>query len=353
MANLRTRLLGTLQASGAFALAGWASRRGLRILCYHGFSIRDEHLFRPKLFIRTSLFEQRMRWLQRHGYEVVSLDEAIANLKAGVIGSKQVVITIDDGFFSVYKCAAPVLQSLGYPATVYVTSYYVDKQTPIFRVCMQYFAWRTARRKFRPRDLGVEGPETVDLDTPEGMDALWAILHRAEDEGSESDRVDLCRRTAELLDVDYAEIESSRRFGLMSRQELAELKAYGIDVQLHTHRHRMPAEQSDVLRELRENRAVLETAVPGPLRHFCYPAGEWSPRHWAPLGELDIASATTCEPGLNWRDTPALALRRFLDADDMPEVEFSAAMSGFKDGMHAAAAWAARNRPPAGAAADR
>ena len=46
-----------------------------RILCYHGFTLKDEHQFRPKLFIEEHTFDIHMKYLQDKNYNVISLDD--------------------------------------------------------------------------------------------------------------------------------------------------------------------------------------------------------------------------------------------------------------------------------------
>src|SRR4029077_9557706 len=52
--HMRTQLkIGLLHVSkclGLFHMARYLTRRGVRILCYHGFSLDGESTFRPKLF---------------------------------------------------------------------------------------------------------------------------------------------------------------------------------------------------------------------------------------------------------------------------------------------------------------
>ncbi len=107
--------------------------------------------------------------------------------------------------------------------------------------------------------------------------------------------------------------------------------ADGIDVQLHTHRHRLPSDRSSILNELADNRAILEPIVGKELHHFCYPSGKWSPDDLPILAHAGMRSAVTCDPGLNYPDTPVLALKRFLDGENIAKIEFEAEFVGYME----------------------
>ena len=61
---------------GLFALARRLTAGQLRILCYHGLSIDDEHIYSPGLFMRPEMVRSRLEILVRDGYPVLPLDQA-------------------------------------------------------------------------------------------------------------------------------------------------------------------------------------------------------------------------------------------------------------------------------------
>ncbi len=75
----RHKILAVIKALGGFSLAQTFTKRGLQVLCYHGISLRDEHYFQPKLFMHEDTFRERMAYLKKRGYLVLSLDEALAH----------------------------------------------------------------------------------------------------------------------------------------------------------------------------------------------------------------------------------------------------------------------------------
>lgn len=329
---------------GLFRFSSSLFRRHLHILCYHGIALTDEHRFRPGLFMRRELFARRLAWLKRHRYTIISLEEGLARLRAGTLARKTAVITIDDGFYSTGKVAAPLLAKHGFPATLYVTTYYVQHANPIFRLVVQYLFWKTALARFDTQAI-VPGMSGVHATRGREAHALMErIIDYGERECSEDARTALSRELARRLDVDYEELVSSRRLSLLTPDELRALRGQGVDVQLHTHRHCLPLESDALTRELRDNRAVLEPIAGRHLEHLCYPSGIWSAAQWPTLAAAGVASATTCDAGPNAPDAPALGLRRALDRDGLAQIELEAELTGFAEMLRRARAWLIRLR---------
>jgi len=312
-----------------FALSNHLTKQYLRILCFHGFSFTDEHLFRPKLFQSPKLFEQRLRWLNRSGFHTVTLDESLTLLRQGNLKGNEIVITIDDGFHSVSALAAPILNKMGFTATIYVTTYYVTHHNPIFRLAIQYFFWKTSMEKIQLNDLIGERNATGATKGLDGETTVQRIIDHGEITLDEPGRVKLAREIANRLKLDYEEIAASRRLSLMTEKEVANLSQQNFDIQLHTHRHHLPPDSTAVKRELEDNRAVLQPITGRSLQHLCYPSGEWSPSLFPFLEKEGIETATTCEPGLISPKTSPLAWTRFLDSETTPQIVFEAEVSGF------------------------
>ena len=92
------------------------------ILVYHRFS---EKCGSP-LCVRRSLFDDQMRYLKENGYRVVSPDELLDFLKYKQgLPKKSVMITMDDGYRSVYKIAYPILKKYGFTATLSIYTNFV------------------------------------------------------------------------------------------------------------------------------------------------------------------------------------------------------------------------------------
>jgi len=318
--------------AGGFHLARRLTRRGLRILAYHGFAEGDEIEFLPLLFMDPAVFRRRMEYLVRHGYPVLPLGEAVERLKSGSLPAAAAVITFDDGFDSIRKMAVPVLRELGLPGTIYVTTYYSVKGNPIFRLVIEYLFWKTTRTELELGDLGIgETGMARFADARSAEEVAWKIIRGGETRMGEEDRVRLCAELGRRLGVDYSDIVVRRFLTLMTGDAIRETSQAGIDIQLHTHRHVLPLEAEQVRKEIEDNRRILEPLTGHRLRHFCYPSGIHHEDHLRPLSEAGVVSGTTCNSGLNYADAPPLTLDRFLDGNNVSWIEFEAEMSGFSD----------------------
>ena len=92
------------------------------------------------------------------------------------------------------------------------------------------------------------------------------------------DQLTLLRKLAEVLEADWNPGHSRGLFHLMTMEQLEALPKQGMDLQLHTHRHRLPVGDPVAMQsELVENRAVLERITAGALQHFAIPAASFIP----------------------------------------------------------------------------
>lgn len=93
------------------------------IISYHRFGDG-----KGRLSVSREQFMQQMEYLKRHGYRPISLQDLIAFLRAEkAIPKRSVVLTIDDGYRSVYEIAFPILAKYGYPVTVFIYTDYIGK----------------------------------------------------------------------------------------------------------------------------------------------------------------------------------------------------------------------------------
>ena len=92
---------------------------------------------------------------------------------------------------------------------------------------------------------------------------------------------------------------------IMTPEESRQLASEGVDIQLHTHRHRVWKRKEKFFRELDDNRQRIEAISPVTPRHFCYTGGFYLPEFFGYLEEYGIVSPTTCEARAVRSELPA------------------------------------------------
>jgi peptidoglycan/xylan/chitin deacetylase (PgdA/CDA1 family) len=93
------------------------------VLIYHRFG-ENEY---PTTNVGVERFREQMAYLAANNFQVIPLVDLITALrKKKTLPEKSVVITIDDGYKSVYRQAWPILKSHGYPFTVFINAKIID-----------------------------------------------------------------------------------------------------------------------------------------------------------------------------------------------------------------------------------
>jgi peptidoglycan/xylan/chitin deacetylase (PgdA/CDA1 family) len=307
----------------------WRQQR-LLILAYHGVSLEDEHQWNPGLYMSPEKFESRLDVLQRGGYSVLPLGEALAALDESRLPPRSVALTFDDGYYDFYVKVFPSLHARGLPATVYLTTYYSEYNRPIFRLVCSYMLWK-ARHSGPVNVRSLTGDDrSLPLATADERESVVKAVARAAEREHLSARQkdDVAAQLAALIGVDYGELRAKRILHLMNADEVAELATKSVDFQLHTHRHSNPRDAESLRREIRDNRERIERLTSQPALHFCYPSGRYDDALLPWLQNERVASATTCDPGLVTPHSAKLLLPRFVDTQTVSTVKFEGWVSG-------------------------
>jgi peptidoglycan/xylan/chitin deacetylase (PgdA/CDA1 family) len=320
-----SRRMGILSAVGHSA---WRTSR-LLILGYHGISQEDEHFWNPALYMSQDALRRRMELLVQSQCSVLPLSEALSRLSRHDLPPRSVVITFDDGTYDFFARAYPVLRDYGFPVTVYQTTYYSSFNRPVFDIACSYILWRGAGKTIE--GLQFTGtPGSIDLTTEDSRSSVClGIRQAARRNGLSAEAKDeLLEALAASLDIDLGPTRTKRLLHLMNPNELSQLVKAGIDLQLHTHHHRVPKDRELFLREIAANREFLEAIGQSSANHFCYPSGRYDKWVLPWLSEAGIESATTCDTGLARRRTCTLLLPRLVDSSLTSEIEFDGWLSG-------------------------
>jgi peptidoglycan/xylan/chitin deacetylase (PgdA/CDA1 family) len=329
--KLKQAMLGGLKTSGAFSLvqsSKWRRER-LLILTYHGISLSDEHIWNGSHFMSAEVFRSRLQLLRKSRCVVLPLDEALERLSANDLPDRAVAITFDDGTSDFHSKAFPILKEFEFPVTLYLTTFYSLYQKPVFDLICSYLLWKGRGetldlKKITGRGVKMELRDDVSRESANTEIRAFAREQKLSAEAKDA----LAASLAAQLNVEYDALLEQRVMHNLSPEEVRELAAEGVDVQLHTHRHRTPAHRKLFLREIEDNRTSIHEMTGQQASHFCYPSGVYDLRFLPWLQEAGIVSATTCEPGFASRGSNPLLLPRFLDNSTLSSIEFEGWLTG-------------------------
>ena len=109
-----------LLLAGSVWLIWIEENRVVPIIMYHHIDELDAHAVAT---IPPDVFEEHLKYLTKHRFEVLSLDDLIEAKNNGVeLSRKTVILTFDDGYLDNYTNAYPLLKKYGFTATMYISS---------------------------------------------------------------------------------------------------------------------------------------------------------------------------------------------------------------------------------------
>jgi len=323
--------------------SSWRQQR-LLILGYHGVARYDEHEWDGSLYLTAERLRRHLQVLVEERCNVLPLSEAVRRLHIGSLPPRAVTLTFDDGYADFYSVAFPIIKSFDFPVTLYLTTYYVEYNRPVFPLMCSYLLWKGRLQQNLQWPDVLPGPLALDRAGRQAATAAlreFALARRLS--GPEKDA--LLAELARRLGIDYEELCQRRVLHLITPAEAKTLVARGLDLEYHTHRHMVYRSRERMFAELDDNRRRLETYSANSPQHFCHPRGFYLPEHLQHLAEYGMRSATTCLPGLCTARTHPLLLPRCLDKMVTSELEFRswlAGMSSLRPVRSRAMYWSAR-----------
>src|SRR5947209_11861551 len=97
---------------------------------YHSISLHATSKFR-QFTVPPALFAEQMAYLYQQRFTPMTTTQFVTlqSQRDAILPDKLVIITFDDGFADFYTEALPILQQYRFPATLYVTTAYVESMS--------------------------------------------------------------------------------------------------------------------------------------------------------------------------------------------------------------------------------
>ena len=101
--------------------------QGIPILMYSGFFTKKRKSTLSNN-ISIKAFAEQMEYLYNNGYTCITLEDAETAFKRNEIGDKTFCITFDNGFYSQYKYALPILNKYNWKATFFIPTLVIGEK---------------------------------------------------------------------------------------------------------------------------------------------------------------------------------------------------------------------------------
>ena len=220
-------------------------------------------------------FDRQMRVL-RDNFSVISLQDLVNEMKNGRnVPPNAVVITIDDAYRDCYQYAFPILRKYRIPATVYVTTDFVDAKIWMWPDLIEYILGHTSSSDYT---LEVQhNPRRFSLTSLVQRQAAWSDIADYCLQLSEVEKNQLIAQLAVDLKVSIPTIPLEG-YQAMSWEQLREFKDHSIDVGGHTRTHpRLTAiPYTNLVNEIEGCKSRIEDMIDGQVESFAYPHGTTS-----------------------------------------------------------------------------
>ncbi|HCK80571.1 MAG TPA: hypothetical protein DIC59_03785 [Candidatus Competibacteraceae bacterium] len=224
----------------------------------------------PGLTITGRQLTAIVETLRSEGYELVSLDVALERLAAPRAGPRFACLTFDDGYRDNYQLLYPLLRQLAAPATIYVTTGFIDGEAPAWwhgiEAVLQHHP--TLDMSLADRHYSFSAATTTERDA--AFQQACDLLRKA----APAARAKALSQLEQIYQIDFRSIDRER---MMTWDMIREMAASGL-VEFGAHTVTHPAlrdlPQAEARLEMTQSRQRLETQLERAIRHFAYPYGD-------------------------------------------------------------------------------
>jgi peptidoglycan/xylan/chitin deacetylase (PgdA/CDA1 family) len=250
--------------------------------------------------ISVSRLRGFLEYLKTASYNVTSLADHVAAIRGHRTTYKTVVFTVDDGYRSFYLNCYPLFREYGYPATVFLTSDFIEKRIFLWWDKIEFAINSTSHTGI---DLTEAGLGRVEFITDQQKANVAYLITEHCKRLTQNERLALVEHVVAALEVDISD-QPLGKYEPLQWQEIDEMSRHGIDFYPHTRTHPILSSLSyeQKLAEVAQCKEFLEGKLNRTLDIFAYPNGKMEDIDAdtiTALRESGYTVALTTMPGFN------------------------------------------------------
>jgi peptidoglycan/xylan/chitin deacetylase (PgdA/CDA1 family) len=167
---------------GASAHAGLQPHPGpVPILMYHRIERPRPGVRNPLLYVSGRSFAAQMRWLDRHGFDGVTLDQVEDGWTKGApLPRRPIVVSFDDGYLSHYRTVMPILRRHHWPGVLSLAVKNMTVRaglTPTEVQRLLHAGWELASHTISHVDLRLVGRRRLRHEVRDSRRLLRYVFH--------------------------------------------------------------------------------------------------------------------------------------------------------------------------------
>ncbi|ARN74521.1 glycosyltransferase [Oceanicoccus sagamiensis] len=248
--------------SGILPAMRYIKRSQPIILMYHRILNRPE-----SGAIQPGVFKQQMQYLMQN-YNVISIDELLERLNNNTVEPYSVAITFDDGYGDFYHKAWPILRQLQLPASLYITTGFIDGKQWLWPDILRYLLNNTHKSIISHPILG-----EIRLGKHE-IQTAWSRIADILLPLSTTERDSIFQHLFAQLEVIPPE-QPTNDYRPLTWRNLQDMSEQGLDIGSHTITHPVLSnlDDQDIERELLLSMHRIEEQIGKRPNGICYPNG--------------------------------------------------------------------------------
>lgn len=298
MGNGKRLIMRALEALGGFRLLQWLHKDKTQILMYH--RILDIPAVRG---ISPELFEQQLSYISKH-FRVVPVQTLLSEIKNNCLQPNTLALTFDDGHYDFYENAWPLLKKYKLPATLYITTGFVDSQIWLWPDLIKYLLLNSYKKNLSLPQFG-----SLELHS-DNINHCWSNIGDYCLTLGVTERNQFITQLAATCGVDIP-TQPIKPFLAVTWDQLRSMQHEGLDIASHTYSHPLLSKlsETDLHYELQHSADMLHAHLGVKPAGICYPNGRPEDIN---INVIHAAQATGYSYGLLARNFPHKATQPFL-----------------------------------------